>query len=220
MDRCTRQLPGKWSVRIPYWLYDAGCFKGRAMGSVFQVFACLVRYADWTTGNGRLGRAKIAAVTGLQDSKTLARAFTVLRQMGLVKVWWRMTDRGCIRYYQLARSAEQMRENTLTYLTLSARKASCRYVRGISSPGGREKSPHQCSSVSCTSVRTPSSQCSTTTPPEHPLRTTLVNLMTKIAITPPPVSQPKAGPVWAGIANGNPLTGGGVTQHGGPVHAS
>lgn len=145
--RQTRNPSEVRTLRIPYWLYDAGFFKGREMGSVLQVFLCLARYMDWHTGNGRLGRTKIAAVTGLKDRKTLSRAFTKLQQLGLIKVWWRQTDRGCIRYYQVATSEAKMRENTLTYLQHKLKRAPRGYVGGNGPHRGVGKSPSQCSSI-------------------------------------------------------------------------
>ena len=169
-----RTPSGERSLRIPYWVYDAGCFQGRAMGSAFQVFACLHRYADWRTGNGRLGRAKIADITGLHDRETLARAFAALQQLGLIKVWWRTTDRGYIRYYQLAQTEEDMRQNAVTYLVLNARKAQHRYVSGITRGMGAGISRQQCSSISYTSNREPtSSEFSTAPQPEPPRASTL-----------------------------------------------
>ena len=135
------------TLRIPYWIYDAGFFKGHEMGSVLQVFLCLVRYMDWHSGNGRLGCAKIAAATGLKDPETLSRAFTQLRQWGLVKVWWRRTDRGYIRYYQIAPTQAKMRDNAVTYLTLKAQRASKGYVPGNSRGRGTGISRSQCSSI-------------------------------------------------------------------------
>ena len=170
-----RARPGERTLRIPYWIYDMGCFNGRPMGSTFQVFACLVRYMDWTTGNGRLGQKKIAAVTGLRDRYTLTRAFARLQELGLVKVWCRKTDRGFIRYYQIARNQAQMRANTIRYLTLRAQKAAGRYVMGNTHLKGAGKSHQQRSSIICTSKKDFS--ISSSQKPERPLQTTLFRLL-------------------------------------------
>ncbi len=145
--RRTRHPSEALTLRIPYWLYDAGCFKGRRMGSVLQVFLCLVRYMDWHSGNGCLGRAKIAAVTGIKDRDTLARALTTLQQWGVVKVWWRRTDRGDIRYYNVATSQDSMRANAITHLQHMLKRAPRGYVSGNCRGRGAGISRSQCSTI-------------------------------------------------------------------------
>ena len=148
--RRLRAPPGQRSLRIPYWIYDAGFFKGRAMGSVLQVFTCLIRYMDWQTGNGRLGNTRLKATAGLRDPATLGRAFRQLQQLGLVKVWWQRTDRGFIRYYHVALTEAKMRENALTYLKLNLQRGPGGYRGGKYPARGREISPQEYSSVSYT----------------------------------------------------------------------
>lgn len=127
-------MVNNWTIRIPYWIFDGGYFKGRTNASALQVYCCLLRFVDWKTGNGRLGRQKIAEITGL-SRETISKAFTFLRSQGVIKSWWRNGDRGFVRYYQVALTPEDLRRNCIAYFEYKAKKTSFGYRS--------KKSPHK-----------------------------------------------------------------------------
>ncbi len=129
-----RKQPHERTIRIPYWVWESGIFMQRKGGSIYLVFSCLQKYANWTTGNGRIGRRRIEHETGLCRD-TIGEACTFLAKCGLVKFWWRNTDRGFIRYYQVALSIDMLRKNSVTYLQKGVRRDASRCVS--------EKPPHK-----------------------------------------------------------------------------
>ncbi|MDA7857943.1 hypothetical protein N9A72_00435 [bacterium] len=82
--------------KLPHWIVNTGVLEVLRPKAV-KLLAVLIRYADFTTQNGRVGNKKISKE---YDIKGVSGYFKDLISLGVIKTW----RNGWVRYYQIQNS--------------------------------------------------------------------------------------------------------------------
>jgi hypothetical protein len=81
--------------RIPHWVIDTGVLEVLRPKAV-KVILTLIRYADFTTGNGRIGNKKIAQKCDI-FKQDIPGYFKEIKFFGVIETW----RQGWVRYYHI-----------------------------------------------------------------------------------------------------------------------
>lgn len=85
--------------KFPQWLVDNGVI-AIIQPKALRVYCVLLRYADFTTGNGRVGNERISRESGVYISSVPA-CIKFLEGLGIISTW----RKGWVRYYKIRYSS-------------------------------------------------------------------------------------------------------------------